>query len=92
MRGFELLSNSTLNSVDEVIDAAKALVDPVVVWDTSKGSALSRFWLCEFDTWARYCEIPRAVFLKVREEGMLETGPDAKRTVDRYQAWPVKVD
>ena len=80
-----------LPEADDVLRAASELSEPVIVWDTSKGSSKSVFWLVDLSNWSRGPQIPRELFNSMKVSGMLDTDPEHRKKVDRFQAWPVKV-
>jgi hypothetical protein len=80
-----------LTEADDVLKAAAELHEPVVVWDTSKGSAKSLFWLVDLSTSSRGPGITRELFNSMRVSGALDCDPESRKKIDRYQAWPVKV-
>ena len=81
-----------LNDREEVLTAARELREPVIMWDTTTGSARSKFFLVDMDNFARGPQITRELFNQMREDGALDTALEARKKVDRFQAWPVKVD
>ena len=91
MWGDQLLLNSMLNDRDEVLTAARELREPVIVWDTRTGSSSSKFFLVDLDNHTRGPQITRELFNQMREDGALDTAPEARKKVDRFQAWPVRV-
>ena len=92
MWGDQLLLNSMLNDREEVLTAARELREPVIVWDTTTGSARSKFFLVDMDNFARGPQITRELFNQMRDDGALDSDPEARKRVDRFQAWPVRVD
>ena len=80
-----------LTEVDDVLRAATELGKPVIVWDTSKGSSKSVFWLADLSNWSRGPQIPRELFNSMKVSGMLDDDPDHRKKFDQHQAWPVKV-
>lgn len=91
MWGDELLLNPMLTEADDVLKAAAELVEPAIVWDTSKGSYQSTFWLVDLSNWSRGPQIPRELFNSMKASGMLDDDQENRKKVDRFQAWPVKV-
>lgn len=80
-----------LNDREEVLAATAELREPVIVWDTRTGSAGSKFYLVDMDTTARGPEITRELFNQMRDDGGLDVALEARKKVDRFQAWPVRV-
>ena len=80
-----------LTEAEDVLKAAAELREPVVVWDTSKGSSKSLFWLVDLSNWSRGPGITRELFNSMRASGALDVDPENRKKIDRYQAWPVKV-
>ena len=93
MWGDELLNREILETAEDVMQAAKHLRAPVIVWDTSRGSYKSRFYLADYEGGCgRGPEISRLLFNTMKIERYLDDDPAERRKIGRYQAWPVKVD
>ena len=80
-----------LNEADDVLRAASELREPVIVWETRKGSYQSVFWLVDLSNWSRGPQISRELFNSMRAAGMLDDELEHRKKVDQHQAWPVKV-
>ena len=91
MWGDQLLLDEMLTEADDVLRAAAELREPAIVWDTTKGSMLSQFYLIDLSNWSRGPEIPRELFNSMKVSGMLDDDLEKRRKVDRFQAWPVRV-